>query len=271
MKKFVIVLLFVSVTMWSFSQNLLSFRVGFQFTGTSSWLMNKQVFDDGPALDVAPSWGRYFGPTVAVKFLKVVGVEVNLNFNRIKQNYTGKFEYGGVEINDYNSFISYNSFDIPVLVTIGNLVYFEAGPILHFFTKAKYNIKFTKTDMQNKIGVYNDLPYPCVSLEDEDVSANFKKFGFGAAIGFGVNVPLPKNIKINAGVRINYVFQDMQGVNGLLYTKDYGYDYNKPEYSNLRGSYTLTDKWFNKNEAKNFKNNPLYAGIRLGIIYEFGI
>ena len=271
MKKIALILLFVSISVFGISQDL-SLRFGFHFTGTSSWLMNKQVFDDGEGQDVdANSFGRYFGPTVTFKFKVNLGVELGLNFNKINQKYEGNIIYFTSDENaedkfyHYNSKISYRSVDIPLLFQVGNKVYFEIGPILHIRGKVSYTRTFDNLETVGaSIGSYDTgqgstnhafTAYECKSVDEIEVltrdmsGVNYElwnKIGVGVAIGVGGNIELPKNFIINLGFRANYILTDMRGVNGL--------NFAPMDYSNI-------------NEVKKFKNNPLYAGIRIGLIY----
>ncbi|MDR2835043.1 MAG: PorT family protein [Bacteroidales bacterium] len=268
MKKYTLILLFIAGSIISTAQEL---RFGFQFTGTSSWLMNKQVFADGKPQDVVgTSFGRYFGPTVQYKFNDKIGVALEFNFNKINQKYTGSIptyysilahnadSLAELKYNKYDSKISYKSFDMPIMFSFGDKVYFEIGPVLHFRTKVTYTNEWTENSPEYISVYYKDFPFYCVTVDNKDITTGkdingndvdlWKKFGFGVAIGVGGNIELPKNFIINLGFRASYVLTDMQGLNGL----NYGKENYLPK----------------SDENRFFKNNPLYAGIRLGLIYK---
>lgn len=266
MKKIILLLIIISVSIFSFSQEL-ALRFGFQFTGTSSWFINKQAFDDGGEQNfLATSLGRYFGPTITFKFTEKIGIELGLNFNKINQKYEGDIKIpfiGDDKLNHYYSTISYKSVDIPLMFQFGNKVYFELGPILHMRGKVTYTREFSNNDISYAFGTYDrghiiNNAFICSSEDNLDVTTRkdsngnnidiWEKTGFGVAIGIGGNIELPKNFIINLGLRANYIVTDMQGINGLNFTKN--------DYNNSNQQY---DK---------FKNNPLYAGIRIALIYQ---
>lgn len=254
MKKIIIFLLFISISVLSFSQEL---KFGMQITGTASWLLNKQMFDDGHAQDpVASSFGEYFGPSVTFKFPKPVsmlGVELGLNFNVINQKYKGDIELFGVQTsyNHYESSLKYKSVDIPIMLIVGKKIYFEFGGVVHVRGKVRYNRTFEKTDIESSFGKYNNTTYACLNVTDESVESAFKKSAFGWAIGVGADLNLPLNFVLNVGLRVNYIPNDMEGINGLMLSKNF--------YSSK------------SEDFKNFYTKPIYGGIRIGLRYKLSL
>lgn len=244
MKKFLLISLLISFSYLGFSQ----FFVGGQFAYNSTWLMNKQVFDEGAEMDVAASFGNYFGATAGYYFNDKFGLELNANFNKIEQKYTGNFKQ--VLSNDrayYSASTVLKTTDIPVLLKFGKASYFELGGLFSFVNKVTYSRNF---DDNYLVGIYKDnLPIGLTDIEPKDVKETFKNYGFGVAMGFGANFNLIEDVlKLNFGMRFNYIITDLEGVNGLGFTKE-----NRPYVSEY--------------EAKVFKTNPLYGGIKLGLIY----
>lgn len=246
MKKFALFFVFISFSYMSYSQLYL----GGQFAYNSTWLMNKQVFDEGAELDIAASFGNYYGIVGGYYFSDDFGLEFNCNFNKIEQKYTGSIKYILTEErNAHNSSIVMNTIDFPVLMKFGKKSYFELGPVIMLVNKATYTRTFE--DETILLGWYNNMSYPFSNKVNEGVKSKFNGSGFGVALGFGANMDLIEDVlKFNFGLRFNYIFTDMQGINGL------GYDKTELVY--------MTDA-----ERVNFKTFPLYGGLKVGLTYYF--
>lgn len=248
MKKIAFLFILVNISLLSFAQ----FNVGGHFAYNSTWLMNKQVFDAGAEMDVAASFGSSFGIIAGYYFSDQFGLETNINFNKLKQNYEGSIKYFFTlndERNAYTATTVLNTLDIPVLMKFGKNTYFEFGPMFQFVNKATYTRTFDETDVLNP-GTYHGMAYSFANREDIAVKSNFKNVGIGVAFGFGANFNIIEDaLKLNFGVRFNYILTDMQGINGLGEIKD--------------SNFVTAD------EKDNFKTNPLYGGLKIGLIYIF--
>lgn len=249
MKKIFFISLFVSLAFTSFSQ----FYAGAHFAYNSTWLMNKQVFDEGPEMDIAVSFGNYFGVMAGYYFTDQLGVEININPNKIVQKYRGDFKLSGTDERAYyNSSLVLNTIDFPILLKLGKVAYFELGGIFSLVNKAIYNKTFEE-DYSYRIGIYKDIPLynDFKNVENLDVKYAFKDLGIGAVVGFGANINLIEDaLKFNFGLRCNFIISDLEGINALGYTKD-------------------VRPWVSEKETKTFKTNPLYLGLKAGLIYEF--
>lgn len=247
MKKIVLISLFICFIFKGYSQ----FYLGGQFAYNSTWLMNDQVFAEGPEMDVEASFGNYYGVIAGYYFSDIVGLELNMNINKISQKYRGDFNIPFVDERAYyNSSLVLNTMDFPLLLKLGKSVYFELGGIFSLVNQATYNKKF---DGNYVIAVYKDIPFytDFANRENVDVKETFKDFGFGAVIGFGTNINLIEDaLKFNFGLRCNFIISDLEGINALGYTKD-------------------VRPWVSEKESKVFKTNPLYLGLKAGLIYEF--
>jgi hypothetical protein len=247
MKKIVLISLFICFIFKGYSQ----FYLGGQFAYNSTWLMNDQVFAEGPEMDVEASFGNYYGVIAGYYFSDIVGLELNMNINKISQKYRGDFNIPFVDERAYyNSSLVLNTMDFPLLLKLGKSVYFEFGGIFSLVNQATYNKKF---DGNYVIAVYKDIPFytDFANRENVDVKETFKDFGFGAVIGFGTNINLIEDaLKFNFGLRCNFIISDLEGINALGYTKD-------------------VRPWVSEKESKVFKTNPLYLGLKAGLIYEF--
>ncbi len=247
MKKVVLIFAFIGVMFSAMAQEGLI--LGVHYAYNSTWLMNKQVFDEGPEMDIASSFGSYYGLIVGYNFADNFGVELNINPNKIVQKYQGGIKY---LLSDdrytYDASTVLRTMDIPVLLKFGNSAYFEIGPLVQIINKATYIIDY-ESDGALTYGSYNGL-FPITDQPSTDVKSTFKNNAFGATFGFGANFNLVEDVlKLNFGVRFNYILTDIEGVNGLGLTKESGY--------------VLEDT------QVNFYNHPLYGGIKIGLVYYF--
>ncbi|HNQ68698.1 MAG TPA: hypothetical protein PKN32_09985 [Bacteroidales bacterium] len=245
MKKIVLIFVFAAVSTISFAQ----LTVGGHFAYNSTWLMNKQVFDEGAEMDVAASFGNYFGLIAGYYFSDEFGLEINFNSNKIEQKYSGSIKYVlSDERNNYNASTVLKTTDIPILMKFGKNSYFEFGPLFQLINKATYTRTF---DATSNFGWYNDKVYPFTNELNKGVKAEFNGMGVGVCMGFGANFNLIEDVlKLNFGLRFNYILTDIQGVNGLGLVKE------DPSY--------ISDS-----ERVNFKTNPLYGGLKMGLVYIF--
>lgn len=247
MKKIFLASLFICFIFKGYSQ----FYLGGQIAYNNTWLINSQVFAEGPEMDVEASFGNYYGVIAGCYFSDIVGLELNMNINKISQKYRGDFNIPFVDERAYyNSSLVLNTMDFPLLLKLGKSVYFEFGGIFSLVNQATYNKKF---DGNYVIAVYKDIPFytDFANRENVDVKETFKDFGFGAVIGFGTNINLIEDaLKFNFGLRCNFIISDLEGINALGYTKD-------------------VRPWVSEKESKVFKTNPLYLGLKAGLIYEF--
>ncbi|MDD3740154.1 MAG: hypothetical protein PHH30_02840 [Bacteroidales bacterium] len=247
MKKIVLIIVFAVVSTISFAQ----LTLGGHFAYNSTWLMNKQVFDEGAEMDIAASFGNYYGLIAGYYFSDAFGVEINFNSNKIEQKYSGSIKYVlNDERNNYSASTVLKTTDIPILMKFGKNSYFELGPIFQLINKATYTRTFDEINAL-KLGWYNDRLYSYTNVLNEGVKAEFNGMGIGVCMGFGANFSLIEDVlKLNFGMRFNYILTDMGGINGLGYNKE------EPNY--------ITDS-----ERVNFKTNPLYGGLKLGLVYFF--
>lgn len=246
MKKSILLILFVGITVVSFAQ----LTLGGHFAYNSTWLMNKQVFDEGPEMDIAVSYGSYYGVFAGYYFSDNFGVEINFNPNKIEQKYEGSVKYFfSDERNTYNASTVMRTLDVPILMKFGKSSYFEIGPLVQLVNKVTYSRTFEETNIINP-GWYNDMAYGFENASSVGVKSNFKGTGFGVTMGFGANFNIIDDVlKLNFGARFNYVLSDLEGVNALGLTKD--------------------SNFVPDDEKVNFKNNPLYGGLKIGLVYFF--
>ncbi len=222
--------------------------LGAHFAYNSTWLMNKQVFDHGSEMDPVATFGSYYGFIAGYKFNEDVSLELNLNFNNINQKYEGRLSQ-----NRYTAETNIKALDIPLLGKFGSKTYFEIGPVLQLVNSATYNRKFENEHLVSYKGWAfwsSDITNKDVLTSDTDDHL-FQRTNWALALGFGTTIDiLPDQLVMNFGFRFQYTFTDMQGVNGLGFTKD-------------------DDIFVPEIEKDSFHNNALLGGFRLGVIYYF--
>jgi hypothetical protein len=245
MKKLILFFVLVSISVMSFAQ----LTLGAHFAYNSTWLMNKQVFDEGPEMDIASSFGTYYGIIAGYYFSDNFGVEINFNPNKIEQKYVGSIKYFfNDDRNSYDASTVIKTLDIPILMKFGKNSYFELGPLVQLINKATYSRTF---ENENAWGYYNILShYDCSNYVDKAVKSDFKGTGIGITMGFGANFNIVEDVlKLNFGLRFNYILSNIEGINALGETVD---------------SEFVPDA-----DKANFYNNPLYGGLKVGLIYIF--
>ena len=246
MKKLIVLSSFVLLAL---GLNAQAFYFGGAYTGKTTWLLNKAVFDRGPSQDIAVSAGDDYGIVGGISFSDgKLGLEVNFLSSLFTQKYTGlrvpEDTLTGV-LGDYSSKSTYRSIDIPVLFkTGGKGVYIEAGPVFSFISKATYERDYVDETLQD--------------IEPTDNSNKYNKTNLGVILGFGFNVFLSDNdaLRLTLGLRFHYGFSDIGGVNA--------YGWNADETKAIDEAYPKSDDHWGHNE---FKTNPLSGGLKVGLIY----
>ena len=246
MKKLILFFVLVSISVMSFAQ----LTLGAHFAYNSTWLMNKQVFDEGPEMDIAASFGTYYGIIAGYYFSDNFGVEINFNPNKIEQKYAGSIKYFfNDDRNSYDASTVIKTLDIPILMKFGKNSYFELGPLVQLINKATYSRTFEETNLFN-FGHYNNQDYIFSDATNIAVKSDFKGTGIGITMGFGANFNIVEDVlKLNFGLRFNYILSNIEGINALGETVD---------------SEFVPDA-----DKANFYNNPLYGGLKVGLIYIF--
>lgn len=240
MKKWILLFSMVLMTFVLHAQN---FYLGAAFTGKSTWLLNKAVFDRGASQDIGASFGNDFGLIAGMKFDDNVGLELNFLFNKFSQNYLGQMDNSNEE---YTSKSVYKSLDIPILFKTGEAAYFEVGPVLSFVNSSSYEFDWSNA-------LYNDTAA-------YDNSESYNNFVFGVILGFGGNIDISDALKVTLGLRFYYGITDLGGVNALGWNK--GQTTKQDEYYQL--FHPTSDNHYGHND---FKTTPLSGGLKLGLIY----
>ena len=246
-------ILFLSIlTLSVFGLNAQQFYFGGAYTGKSTWLLNKAVFDRGAAQDIGASFGGDYGIVGGLSFNDGgSGIEINFLFNNFSQKYVGTDDLAAGITSDYKSKSTFHSVDVPILFKTGSEgAYFEIGPVLSFINSATFEMDYDNALLndytENNVDSYNGT-------------------NFGAIMGFGGNIFLTDNkaLRLTLGLRFYYGFTDIGGVNA------YGWD--KKETADHDAAYNLLDPTEDDHWGHNeFKTNPVSGGLRIGLIYVVG-
>jgi hypothetical protein len=223
-------------------------RVGLTGGLNSTWLLNKNVFDQGDNLDVASTFGGRIGIEGIYSFSEKAGVSLGINFlSNNSQKYTGdvlNFNY------DVKTKLSY--IDIPVLfrLTSSGGTYFEIGPQIGLLTSA------TQDSSSSAPGA--------ISYSGKDVKYGYNSTNFALVFGFGADIDVSENIYITTGLRLGYGFSDV--------TKEFSTDAEFDNALPVGGVQSFSTNAANTDDKGNFNyeaTNRAFGGLHLGVSYKF--
>jgi hypothetical protein len=226
------------------------FRLGITGGLNSTWLLNKNVFDQGDDLDVASTFGGRFGVEGIYSFSEKAGISLGLNFiSGHNQKYTGDL---GTNVN-YDAKTMLRYLDIPVLfrLTSGSGSYFEIGPQLSILSSAKQD--YTLSPDPNK-----------TSYSGEDVKWAFNSTNVALVFGFGADIDVSENVYITTGLRLGYGFTDVT----KEFKSEEEYDAANPN-DDVDGFTTLAAHINDDDELDYQPTNRAFAGLHLGVSYKF--
>lgn len=193
MKKILLSLLILLSTNFIYAGGPLQWRVGLMALPHNMWLLSTGFIDVNGTTKTTYTpqftFNTNLGFVAGVNFTDIIGVEVNVLLGKTKQdmNYNVKNEITGKDSIDVDYSIEITKTDIPVLLKIGGLMYFEVGP------------QFT---MISKVEEISDAG----TKDATDYYSSAQMFGI---IGTGVGIDVPKIARIEAGLRLGYGFQDL--------------------------------------------------------------
>lgn len=193
MKKITLVLAFIAA---AFIVNAQEFKIGLGGGIYSTWLVNKNVSDQGDDLDFAVTFGGQVGLNMQYYFKDNLGVSMGLLFTGHNQKYTGDFGSGGPT---YEAKTKMRYLDVPFLLRMGGGAkgaYFEFGPQFGFLMSAEDGASVTFG------GVTTDT-------NGVDVKSTLKSSNIAVILGFGVDIDASENVLISAGLRLGYGFTDV--------------------------------------------------------------
>lgn len=254
MKKVLTVLVLVAATGLARAQEL---KVGLGGGIYSTWLVNKNVSDQGDDLDFAATFGGQLGVEMQYYFKDNLGLSFGLLYTGHNQKYSG----------DYGNNVSYEAktklryLDIPILLRMGGGskgAYFEFGPQFGFLMSAKDEVKGSPA---NSNEFYDDY-------SDQNRKDNFKSSNMAFILGFGVDIDASENVIITTGLRLGYGFSDVtkeyseaeaailaaQGPNGAIGFSTYNAHIKQNDSGGDSFKYAST--------------NRAFGGLHLGVLFK---
>lgn len=195
MKKITLVIVLIATTL---VVNAQEFKIGAGFGYYSTWLVNKNVSDQGDDLDFAATFAGQFGLNAQYYFKDNLGLNFGLLYSGHNQKYTGEESFGGTTISyEFKTKMKY--LDIPVLLRMGGGAkgaYFEFGPQFGFLMSAKDEASVSGGGMT-------------FDTSDVDVKSTLKSSNIALILGFGVDIDASENVIITTGLRLGYGLGDV--------------------------------------------------------------
>lgn len=193
MKKFTLLLLLLTVTLYSASAQQYV-QLGIHGGYGSTWMTNNNVSDQGSNLDPQISFAGIGGIHAMASFAPSIGLRLEVNMATIKQKYKGEGAGPGGG-NTFEAIDRVKYIEVPVLVLLkSSAFYFEIGPKFSFLNGAKSE---------------NTHSNPFItSYKDRDVKAGFKSTVISAVLGLGGDFALTGNLRLTTGLRFAYGFSD---------------------------------------------------------------
>ena len=184
MKKFGIILIAIIMSSPVYSQ----FKIGFQGSGDNTWLINRNLSDQGDNVDPLATFTYGFGAQFIYVFNESIGISTGVGIQNYNQKTDGTFDGGDIS---YEAETKLSALNIPILLRLENAggTYFEVGPTFSFLSSAEET--FTVTDGT----------FPGANYSDKSYDDDFSTFNLFGTAGFGVLVDLSDNIQLTAGFR----------------------------------------------------------------------
>ncbi|NOX46182.1 MAG: PorT family protein [Chlorobi bacterium] len=189
------------------------FGLGGAFTNT--WIIYQNFYGE-PEVDYSPKMGYAFSLNLGYEFTEKVGIMTELQYSAQGQKYSGSQSWAGYNFKQVDRDIKLTYFNLPIFFkyrfgTGDTRFRFMAGPQFSFLQDATQDYirdgKRVPTFVEDKDGNTFDVTNPQIKdrIENMDISV---------AIDIGADIALSDQFFINAGLRLNYGFKD---VNTELY------------------------------------------------------
>nr|MBK9653037.1 PorT family protein [Bacteroidota bacterium] len=236
MKRIIICVMVLMATQLVQSQSMM---IGVKGAYNTTWLMNKNIFDQGDELDPDASFAPSYGVNGIFYFNDNLGLAIEANVNKITQKYSGVI----LDSITWEGSDKLTYMEIPLLLHLANKggMYFEIGPKVSFLTGATGAIETTPSFISD----YNE----------RTIKKGFNKTMFSLVFGFGVNVRASDLVYVIAGLRFSGSFTDA--------TKEY----SKEEFAKAE-DIGITDSFAHIKQDGIFKyenTTAVTGGIMLGI------
>lgn len=166
----------------------LSLKLGPTVTYSNTWILNPNVFiDDSHSPEL--TFGMTYGIDAELKLTNWLGFYTGIMTGEHAQKFRMKTSDGSKLDAEHR----FETTGIPLMVRVGNAVYFESG--------FEYqNIKSASWTLDG---------------ETEDVSDVFIKKNWLVNAGFGGNIKFSDMVELNIGIRTAYGLKDYEGVDGF--------------------------------------------------------
>ncbi len=189
MKRIIICVMVLMATQLVQSQSMM---IGVKGAYNTTWLMNKNIFDQGDEINPDASFAPSYGVNGTFFFNDNLGLSLEANINKITQKYSGL----NSDTITWKGFDKLTYMEIPLLLNLSNKggLYFEIGPKVSFLTGAT--------------GESVTSPSNIFDYNERNVKSGFSSTMFSAVFGFGVNIKASDLEYILAGLRFNASFTD---------------------------------------------------------------
>lgn len=212
----------LTITILIASLNASLAQISFEIQGkgsyNSTWIVNKNISDQGDEQDYDLAWAYNYGAGFNL-YLGRIGVGIEGLFGNHKAAYAGTIG-STIQLN-YSSLVDLKTSHIPLLLKIKGKKagYFEAGVQMNSISKATYTIS-------------GDIVYP---NNPSDVMNRYSKTYLSAVMGAGANIrPFKKfPLGILIGARLQYGFDDVKGVDALGNDLNNSLIYSEKQASNV--------------------------------------
>ncbi|RLD58682.1 MAG: hypothetical protein DRJ05_07605 [Bacteroidetes bacterium] len=195
---------------------------------TSTWIVNQNFYGE-PELDYAPKTGYALSLNLGYDFTEKMGVATELQYSTQGQKYSGKQSWESNVFNPVDRDIKLTYFNLPIFFKYrfgtGNTRFrFMAGPQFGFlmdatqdYDRESTNGGSTSTYVLDKTGKVFDVTAP-------NIKDRIENMDIGIAIDVGADISLSDQFFVNAGLRLNYGFTDINSAPYQLQKHD-GTDY----------------------------------------------
>ena len=176
---------------------------------TSVWIQNQNFYGE-PEIDYAPKMGYAFSFNFGYNFTPNISAVGEFQYSLQGQKYDGKQNINGTKYNTERD-INLQYFNIPIFFkysfgTGGTKFRFMLGPQFAFLNSATQ----TYTRDGKVLGTEKtDLNGKTFKTDAENIKDRFINTDIGIAFDLGADIYVSKKFFINAGIRANYGFKDI--------------------------------------------------------------
>jgi hypothetical protein len=239
-----------------------TFKIGFLVGPQNAWLFNSDDSDAGSELDYKTTFRFAGGISASYNFTDYLGVGIDLLYSSQGQKYSGTFtDFLPV---GFTAKTTLNYLKIPVLFRVNSnpdaRVQFTGfiGPQMSLLLNYKEEVTmtgiftgFTMTVEGTKVTVTN----PTIGSETEELTDKiYRGIDFGACMGFGATFLLSDALQLNALIRLDYGFMDVENKEAAFknnpsdkfwegmkpkYQEADSPNYQRPKTSNATGALVL--------------------------------